>query len=661
MEVESSSSEEELSDNELDSQIWNKIDSESDDNTIYPIDCYRHFITDEIINLMVHETNRYAQQHLQAQELAQRSKALQWKPTTHEEMLKFLGIIIEMGLVRMSRVNYYWSKSKLYGSEVIQNTMSRDKFELLLKFYHFSKNEEQREDDDILFKLKPLLSLLQLRFMSVYVPGQLLLLMKQWSHGKVASTTGYTCNFMVYTGKQSSIAGHGHAETVVMQLLTTSLQLFLLYDIYYKMIHILLELSEVTAPDQHNKYGIKLIKWKDKRDVLMISTKPSHSTAVTDTKTINKLNERSMKTQVILDYNEGKQGIDLSDQLSSYYTCLSRSIKWYQKVAFELIFGTSIVNAYLIYKEKYSTSNMTMLQFRESLMRSLLLGVPFENLKPGPKQQPTNERKRKHTDHLLEEMKGTARNGRRRCVGCYEKIRQQQSREASAITAKRMTRKLNRISLIKLFFSALIPFTIGLFTVITTIQQQKFSSAQREQDKQDALLSRQQSDLHAENLHKEKVYETYLDDVSELFTMNNSKDTLMKIRAKTLASLRQLDRERKKHLLLFLYDSELIYHSPEKAISSLLKVNEADFNGVNFRGTVDATCSFNYLYLHHVYLSKASFINCFIDRSNFSYSIMYKINFTRTRFFRTSFRFAVLNQADFSQGTFFEMDFVGAS
>ncbi|CAF1374693.1 unnamed protein product [Adineta ricciae] len=116
--VELSNSEEEFSDNELDSQVWNEIDSESDgefqedygivdevnptsqDNTIYPIDCYRHFIT-------------------------------------HEEMLKFVGIIIEMALFQIPKVDYYWSKSKLYGSEVIQNTMSRDKFELILEFLSF--------------------------------------------------------------------------------------------------------------------------------------------------------------------------------------------------------------------------------------------------------------------------------------------------------------------------------------------------------------------------------------------------------------------------------------------------------------------------------------------------------------------------------------------
>ena len=36
----------------------------SEDGTINPIDCYRHFITDEVINLMVRETNRYAEQYI---------------------------------------------------------------------------------------------------------------------------------------------------------------------------------------------------------------------------------------------------------------------------------------------------------------------------------------------------------------------------------------------------------------------------------------------------------------------------------------------------------------------------------------------------------------------------------------------------------------------
>ena len=134
MQLEIGSSNEEVSDDDMDSQAWNEIESESDeefhglieegtsiseDNTINPIDCYRHFITDEIIDLMVRETNRYAQQYLQNHETSRRSICHQWKPTTNEEMLKFFGIIIEMGLVQMPKLKYYWSSSQLYGSEAL--------------------------------------------------------------------------------------------------------------------------------------------------------------------------------------------------------------------------------------------------------------------------------------------------------------------------------------------------------------------------------------------------------------------------------------------------------------------------------------------------------------------------------------------------------------
>ena len=71
MQFESTSSEEvtDDGDDDLDSQVWSEIESESDtefsedygmmeevstnseDDVINPIDCYRHFITDEIIRL----------------------------------------------------------------------------------------------------------------------------------------------------------------------------------------------------------------------------------------------------------------------------------------------------------------------------------------------------------------------------------------------------------------------------------------------------------------------------------------------------------------------------------------------------------------------------------------------------------------------------------
>lgn len=57
--------------------------------------------------------------------------------------------------------------------------------------------------------------------------------------------------------------------------------------------------------------------WKDKNDVLMISTRSLHSEAVVDTGKTNFQNESITRPQVIVDYSKGRQSTDLSEQLWS--------------------------------------------------------------------------------------------------------------------------------------------------------------------------------------------------------------------------------------------------------------------------------------------------------------------------------------------------------
>ena len=254
-----------------------------------------------------------------------------------------------------------------------------------------------------------------------------------------------------YTGKQDPTAGLGRAQIVVLDLADGLLECrqAVVVDNFFTNISLaesLLQndtyrigtLKSNRARSGHgvvqkklkrgdiygvqSNDGIQLIKWKDKRDVLMITTKLSQLATLLDTGKTNKANQRTMKPSVVLDYKKGKQGIDLSDQLSAYYTCLRRSKKWYHKVAFETIFGVSIVNAYFIYKEYYGTNIMPKLQFYESLVRSLLLGVPFANVKPDPRERSTSQTKRKLTDHELDQMEESGCDVQRRCPGCYAKI-----------------------------------------------------------------------------------------------------------------------------------------------------------------------------------------------------------------------------------------------
>jgi hypothetical protein len=180
---------------------------------------------------------------------------------------------------------------------------------------------------------------------------------------KVADTNGYTWNCIIYTGKQNPTTGLGHSQAVTMQLLKdlfgcyrtvvannffTSITLakrlfendtYLIRRLRSNRIGfgkavVQKQLKKGEIYGLQNGDGLKLIQWKDKREVLMISTKSSHTTALVDTRLTTSSYERIIKPQVVLDYNKGRKATDLSDQLSAYYTCLRRSIKWYQKVGF---------------------------------------------------------------------------------------------------------------------------------------------------------------------------------------------------------------------------------------------------------------------------------------------------------------------------------------
>jgi uncharacterized protein YjbI with pentapeptide repeats len=198
---------------------------------------------------------------------------------------------------------------------------------------------------------------------------------------------------------------------------------------------------------------------------------------------------------------------------------------------------------------------------------------------------------------------------------------------------------------------------IGVFTIVTTLLQQKSSFQQREQDKSESTLLRKQSDRLADNLQKETILVNYLNDISKLLITENHTKILVHIRIKTLTSLRQLDPERKRYLLLFLYESELIYQQN----FSLLKLNGADFNGVQFSGTLDNKCAFTGIYLYDVYLSNSSFIDCYIDQANFSYSIMYNVVFNKGLLIRVSFKSTLLDNSCFCNMRLSSTSFRGAS
>jgi len=66
------------------------------------------------------------------------------------------------------------------------------------------------------------------------------------------------------------------------------------------------------------------------------------------------------KPLVVEDYNTGKSYIDRSDQMSSYSSPLKKTIKWYKKVAFDILLSTTTVNALSLFKSVTKNKSITI-------------------------------------------------------------------------------------------------------------------------------------------------------------------------------------------------------------------------------------------------------------------------------------------------------------
>lgn len=93
---------------------------------------------------------------------------------------------------------------------------------------------------------------------------------------------------------------------------------------------------------------IVVTKWKDKRDVIMLST--HHTGKMTAHTRCNRNGEPIMEPDSILTYNMHLCGVDRSDQFTSYYTPLRKTLRWYKKIVLHFL-DLAMANAYLLYKK----------------------------------------------------------------------------------------------------------------------------------------------------------------------------------------------------------------------------------------------------------------------------------------------------------------------
>lgn len=168
---------------------------------------------------------------------------------------------------------------------------------------------------------------------------------------------------------------------------------------------------------QESNTGITMLKWHDTRDVLTLSTKHT-----AQTKTVQQRGKEIEKPVIIVDYNECKSFIDLSDQMKAYSHCLRRGTKWYRKLALELLFGSAMVNAFIVFK-KVTQSKITITDFKKEVALALL------GIKDNPDLSVRND-VQVNEEHIL-----TTGGKKNRCTICYSRI----TNESGRIVAQNKT------------------------------------------------------------------------------------------------------------------------------------------------------------------------------------------------------------------------------
>ena len=129
---------------ELEEHVGVNADINTDNFT--ELDFVNLFITDDVLKHLVEQTNLYTKQHMEdsAEYLATKPHACakKWKETNKEEMKVFWGIVFFMGLDKRPELHLYWSTNRLFFTLGYVQTMSHDRFLLLLKYFHLKDNRK---------------------------------------------------------------------------------------------------------------------------------------------------------------------------------------------------------------------------------------------------------------------------------------------------------------------------------------------------------------------------------------------------------------------------------------------------------------------------------------------------------------------------------------
>ena len=365
--------------------------------------------------------------------------------------------------------NYFVTKVLLFPFPVMKEEMTRDRFEAITKHLHFSDNVTS-DPDDRLRKIRPVVDCFNETFKSVYVPDQIVTVDEslwrfkgrhhavQYNPSKRARfgykvyklcdslgrAAGYTSQYKVYMGQDRSDVPASMQVVIDLMgaagLLDQGYELYL--DNWYSsplLFHYLqtrrtnsvgtVRLNRRSMPRdlvvrkkgdvdlRSSRTGMLALTWMDKKQVTMLSTIHKGSEMVSLPP--DHRGEVRRKPKVVVDYNLGMKGVDLSDQMAVSYAVRRKCRKWYHTLFFCLV-DTAVVNGFLVHK--VLGGKLNHLEFRTQLVESLLTAHRARRPAPAPATAP----RRPSSAESGHRLASLAR--RRRCKQCSKRKLRKESK-----------------------------------------------------------------------------------------------------------------------------------------------------------------------------------------------------------------------------------------
>ncbi|XP_053545623.1 piggyBac transposable element-derived protein 4-like [Bombina bombina] len=434
-----------------------------------PIQYLNIFLGDDIMQVIATHTNLYAAQYLASHPRSYIAKSNRWYPTDTTELKKFWALTLCMGIIKKPTLRSYWSKDPVLETPIFSHSMKRVRYEMLLRFLHFSDNSicppKDHPSYDRLYKIRPLITHLQTKFAEAYTPQRNIAIdeslmkfkgrlgFKQYIPSKKSrygikfyklceSGSGYTWAFRVYEGKDSHLDPPGCPDflgtsakivwELLIPLLGKGYHLYL--DNFYTSVplfRILYCLDTVACGTiRKNRKGfpkelsdkrltrgatsalrqeeLLAVKFRDKKDVLMITTIHDESTIPV---TVRGKAEMLRKPVCIKAYNKHMGGVDLSDQLLQPYLAIRKTRAWYKKVAIYMM-HIATYNSYILFRKNSPGKIPSFLQYQLNIIKGIL-----------PHQAPATVRTTVRTEHFIFKIPPTPKKAKpqRRCRVCSRK------------------------------------------------------------------------------------------------------------------------------------------------------------------------------------------------------------------------------------------------